>query len=152
LRRWLCSADRFNEAAIRLALRDLKTSSSRSSASLVSVTFADHFRPIRRLIICPSSPTHKTNYPRRHSVPRARIGDHIFDIRSPNAGDNCRAPIITRAMSSGGTWFFQGTRAPADCRPSQKLIVVRTPPMSVFLIRLGGMSGLGIPPPGLTMY
>jgi hypothetical protein len=31
-------------------------------------------------------------------------------------------------------------------------MVVRTPPMSAFLIRLGGSNGLGMPPPGLMMY
>ena len=43
LRRSLCSAERFRESAILLALRCLKTPSFRSSASLFSVTSCDHF-------------------------------------------------------------------------------------------------------------
>jgi hypothetical protein len=48
---------------MRLALRDLKMSSSRSSASLVSVTFADHLRPGRCLAIV-SPPLTRENYHR----------------------------------------------------------------------------------------
>jgi hypothetical protein len=44
LRRLLDSADRFSDAAIRAALRDLNTLFSRSSASLRRVTSADHLR------------------------------------------------------------------------------------------------------------
>src|ERR1700742_2711087 len=43
LRRLLLSADLFNDSAIFSGSFDLKTPPSRSSASLVSVTFADHF-------------------------------------------------------------------------------------------------------------
>src|SRR5215469_12528661 len=46
-RRALLSADRFNDAAIRLGSRDVKTPLSRLSASLCSVTFRDHRRPFR---------------------------------------------------------------------------------------------------------
>src|SRR6516162_2134686 len=68
LRRWLCSAARFNDAAIRLALRDLKTSSSRSSDSLVSVTLADHLRPGRCLATV-SPPLTGENYRRGATFP-----------------------------------------------------------------------------------
>jgi hypothetical protein len=44
LRRRLCSADRFNDAAI-CAGEALKTLSFKSSASLFSVTSADHLFP-----------------------------------------------------------------------------------------------------------
>jgi hypothetical protein len=44
LRRWLCSAECLSDTAMRRALRDLKMSLSRSSASLFSVTVADHRR------------------------------------------------------------------------------------------------------------
>jgi hypothetical protein len=46
LHRWLCSAERFTEVTMRFGLSDLKTFCSRSIASLVSVTFADHLRGI----------------------------------------------------------------------------------------------------------
>lgn len=44
MRRWLRSAERLTDAAIRCGLSDLKTSFSKAIASLVSVTFADHLR------------------------------------------------------------------------------------------------------------
>src|SRR5216684_3426346 len=47
LRRLLRSADRFSDAAIRLGSRDVKTPSSRVSASLCSVTRRDQ-RPLVR--------------------------------------------------------------------------------------------------------
>jgi hypothetical protein len=43
-RRRLASADRFNDCAMRRALRDLNTPGSRSSASLFLETAADHLR------------------------------------------------------------------------------------------------------------
>jgi hypothetical protein len=45
LRRWLRSAERLTDAAMRFGLSDLNTSYFRSIASLVSVTFADHLGP-----------------------------------------------------------------------------------------------------------
>src|SRR5262249_57732500 len=46
-RRVLLSADRFNDAAIRLGSRDVNTPLSRVSASLCSVTCRDQRRPVR---------------------------------------------------------------------------------------------------------
>jgi hypothetical protein len=45
LRLRLVSADRFNDSAMRLGLEDLNTDCSRSSASLLRVTWADQRRP-----------------------------------------------------------------------------------------------------------
>src|SRR5262245_1394932 len=45
-RRLLLSADRFNDAAIRLGSRNVKTPLSRVSASLCSVTCCDQRRPV----------------------------------------------------------------------------------------------------------
>src|SRR5262249_46392009 len=45
-RRLLLSADRFNDAAIRLGSRNVKTPLSRVSASLCSVTCCDQSRPV----------------------------------------------------------------------------------------------------------
>src|SRR5260370_10248858 len=45
LRRLLLSAERFSDVAIRFGSCESKMLFSRSRASLVSVTFADHFRP-----------------------------------------------------------------------------------------------------------
>src|SRR6266446_4753627 len=45
-RRRLLSADRFNDAAIRLGSRNVKTPLSRVSASLCSVTCCDQRRPV----------------------------------------------------------------------------------------------------------
>src|SRR5262245_31333781 len=47
LRRWLRSADRFKDAAMRLGSRDANTPLSRVSASLCSVTSRDQRRPVR---------------------------------------------------------------------------------------------------------
>ena len=51
LRRWLRSADRFTDWAMSLGLADLKISDSRSIASLVSVTFADHLRVLGAAVL-----------------------------------------------------------------------------------------------------
>src|SRR5262245_50918945 len=50
-RRWLRSAERFSEWAIAVALRCLKTASSRVMASLRSVTRCDHLRAGRLAVL-----------------------------------------------------------------------------------------------------
>src|ERR1700748_2172262 len=51
LRRWLCSADRFSEAAIFLGSESVKTPFFRSSASLWRVTLPDHLRVLLVLAV-----------------------------------------------------------------------------------------------------
>jgi hypothetical protein len=51
LRRLLLTADRLSDAAIRLGFCWLKTPFSSVSASLCSVTWRDHRRPLRRLAV-----------------------------------------------------------------------------------------------------
>src|SRR6185369_8394216 len=53
LRRLLRSADRFKDAAMRLGSRDANTPWSRVNASLCSVTWRDHRRPVRECDVPP---------------------------------------------------------------------------------------------------
>src|SRR5215471_19175310 len=77
-RRLLLSADRFNDAAIRLGSRNVKTPLSRVSASLCSVTCCDQSRPV---------PAARRDEPLRRGLRRLRPALSLFrgSLRRPPA-------------------------------------------------------------------
>src|SRR2546423_5354945 len=103
LRRRLFSADRFNDAAIRLGFFEVKTPRSSVSASLCSVTCGDHRCPMARPAV-----VRRCTLDRRRRLADARARPRrltgavlvLAIVRPPSRGTDRRAPCQRAAAAA----------------------------------------------------